>query len=416
MKKRLLLVTGGFPYGESERSFLSEEAKHLAAAFHLLVMAPETPDKLLYPTDGIVKILRYHIPSLRKSLDIPTAMNVFHPSTFTEVWNCCKKTGFSGVTLAFREIVYFRFCAWEIEKQLAALMESEQIDIIYTYWCTAAALAAANLKKRFPRIKFVTRFHGMDLYEERSRIGWQPFRNQIMHCADGLLFACEYGRNYFMNRWGKAHTDKMRLCYLGSTDRGVREMPERETLRILSCSNLIPLKRVELIIEGISLLPEEIPVQWDIFGDGPERARLEALADEKLGHRANTQWKFHGFVPNAVLTESYRKLSPRVFITTSSTEGGAPVSIQEVFSMGIPAIGTDVGGIPDLVLDGRTGFLIPEHPVPAQVAAAIEQFASLTREEELQMRAAVRDHWAQKFNAVSNAAHFTRYLLDMVSK
>ena len=117
---------------------------------------------------------------------------------------------------------------------------------------------------------------------------------------------------------------------------------------------------MEQIIEGLALLPETLRVSWDIFGDGTEREKLEALAAEKLGGRGNITWNFHGFVPNAALAEEYRKLAPQLFLTTTSTEGGAPVSIQEAFSMGIPAIGTAVGGVPELIREGETGFLLPE--------------------------------------------------------
>ena len=115
------------------------------------------------------------------------------------------------------------------------------------------------------------------------------------------------------------------------------DAPVTEALRIISCSNMIPLKRIDLIIEGLSQLPNTLQVQWHHFGTGVSQEELENLAKEKL--QKNVQWVFHGFVPNGQLAEEYRKIRPNLFITTSSTEGGAPVSIQEAFSMGIPAIG-----------------------------------------------------------------------------
>jgi glycosyltransferase involved in cell wall biosynthesis len=155
---------------------------------------------------------------------------------------------------------------------------------------------------------------------------------------------------------------------------------------------------------------------WDIVGDGTERKKLEALAQEKLCDRTNITWKFHGAIPNAELADYYHTLAPQLFITTSSTEGGAPVSIQEVFSMGIPAIGTEVGGIPDLILEGKTGFLLPQEVEPSHVAAAILRFAALNDEQKRQMSDAARKHWEQNFNAVRNAEQFTGDLLELVSK
>ena len=416
MKKRLLLVTSGFPYGETERSFLGEEVKHLADAFDLTVLALDNGEELLYPTDGIRRIERYRIGSFRRSCSIRMLADVFQPSTFHEVFLCLKKGSSASFSQIFKEIVYFRFKGWEAKKKMRQLLTEEKIDIVYSYWCTGAALAAVELKKEFPNLKVVTRFHGMDLYEERTPINWQPFRKQITAGADGLCFACEYGKSYFAEHWGADCEDIMHLYYLGSTDRGEVEYQAGEPLRIISCSNLIPLKQVELIIEGLALLPRSLNVAWDIFGDGAEREKLEKLAAEKFQNCPNIAWKFHGFVPNSSLTEHYRKLSPQLFITTSSTEGGAPVSVQEVFSMGIPAIGTPVGGIPDLIVDGQTGFLLPQQATPADVADAIVRFSALPEDEKLQMSKAARQHWSKKFDAVKNAAEFTEYLLELVSQ
>ena len=181
------------------------------------------------------------------------------------------------------------------------------------------------------------------------------------------------------------------------------------------CSNLIPLKRVNLIIEGLAALPETVEVRWDHFGGGVERANLEALANEKLGNRPNMQWTFHGFVPNWTLAEEYRKIMPDLFITTSSTEG-LPVSIQEAFSMGMPAIGTPIGGIPDLIIDGRTGFMLPDDVQVPDVAKAIMRYAELSEQRKQEMSAGVRQHWEAKFNAKENAVRFAAYLQGLVSE
>lgn len=414
MKKRLLLVTSGFPYGETERSFLGEEVKHLSDAFDLTVLALDNGAPLIYPTNGIRRVERYRIASLRRSCSIPMIADVFQLETWHEVWKCAKKNGFSNIFRDFKEISYFRFQAWEAKKKIRHLVQAEKIDIVYSYWCTGAALAAVSLKKEFPNLKVVIRFHGMDLYEERSKINWQPFRREITGGADGLCFACEYGRAYFAEHWGAGCADKMHLFYLGSTDRGMLETTQRNELQIISCCNLIPLKQVELIIEGLALLPETVNAAWDIFGDGVERSKLERLAEEKLSNRPNVAWKFHGFVPNGELAEEYRRLSPQLFITTSSTEGGAPVSIQEAFSMGIPAIGTPIGGIPDLITDGQAGFLLPQDAEATYVADAIMRFAALTPQQKQQMSIAARQRWAESFDAVKNAERFTEYLLDLV--
>jgi len=413
MKKRLLLVTNGYPFGESERGFLAEEAKQLASQFDLVILALDNQDQLIYPVDGIKRIERYRYSSFRKTRAYRALPRVFEPASLQEAWAFAKRNGFSNPLGNLRHILYFRFNVWEMEQQIGSLVESEKIDIVYTFWCNECTVAAVKLKKRFPHLKVVTRFNGMDLYEERTYERWQPFRKEIALRADGLCFACEYGRSYFQEHWGTEAADKMGLWYLGSTDRGMVEPSGDEALQIISCSNVIPLKRVDLIIEGLALLPDMLQVQWHHFGDGVSREELETLAAEKLRNKTNIRWTFHGFVPNTCLTEEYRKIGPNLFITTSSTEGGAPVSVQEAFSMGIPAVGTQVGGIPDLVIDGQTGFLLSSQPEPAEVAEGILKYAALPDDRKQEMAAAARKLWKEKFDASENAVKFAAYLENL---
>ena len=414
MKKRLLLITHGYPFGESERGFLGEEAKVLADEFDLVIMALDNSDKLIYPTDGILHIERYRYSSFRKTRAYRALPHVFGLASLREAWAMAKRNNFSNPIGNLRHILYYRFNVWEMEQQIERLVRTKKIDIVYTYWCNECTVAAVNLKKKFPHLKVVTRFHGMDLYEERTHDRWQPFRKEIARRADGLCFACTYGRDYFKSHWGSQYADKMHLWYLGSIDRGAVECSVTEVLRIVSCSNVIPLKRIDLMIEGLSLLPETMQVQWHHFGAGVSQEELEKLAKEKLS--GNIQWKFHGFVPNALLSEEYRKIEPNLFLTTSSTEGGAPVSIQEAFSMGIPAVGTRVGGIPDLILDDQTGFLLPQQPAPSDVAEAIMKYAALPENRKEQMAESARKLWKEKFDARKNALEFTAYLQNLISE
>jgi len=416
MKKRLLLITGGYPFGESERGFLSEEVKMLSSRFELPVMALDSQDPLVYPTDGIVHIERYQFSSFRKTGKLCALPSVFQWSTLREAWNFAKAKKFSDPVTKLRRTLYYRFNVWEMQQQIGKLVQSKNVDIVYTYWCSECTVAAVNLKKRFPHLKVVTRFHGVDLYEDRTPENWQFFRREIARGADGLCFACEYGRTYFQQCWGTKYAEKMHVFYLGSTDRGMISRSATDKLCIVSCSNLIPLKRVDMIIEALALLPDSMPIEWNHFGDGNAREMLEALAEEKLRDHTNIKWKFRGFVPNTLLTEAYKKVKPDLFITASSTEGGAPVSIQEVFSMGIPAIGTPVGGIPDLIADGKSGFLLPLQTAPSHMADAIMKYAALPDAQKTQMAVTVRQLWQEKFDAKENALNYTEYLRKLISE
>ena len=138
---------------------------------------------------------------------------------------------------------------------------------------------------------------------------------------------------------------------------------------------------------------------------------LRALCDKELSKHENIAWSFLGYIPNARLEEVYHKITPSVFITTSSTEG-LPVSAQEAFSLGIPMIGTAVGGIPELLHDGETGIMLSEDPTPTDVADAIASFFALSSAQRIEMSEKARALWEQHFNAEDNAKIFVHMLQE----
>lgn len=414
MKKKLLLVTAGFPYGESERSFLLPELNQLLTEFDVTVLAMNLTLPVIYPIPEGVRVERWALPPLRSGNTLRMLPKVCAPDVFREMSaagkGCAEK-------LAAKRITRLAACwlnALQAKKKLLEIVERDGIDIIYTYWCTDMTVGAVLLKRERPQIKVVTRFHGIDLYEERSSISWQPFRTLLAKEADGLYFPSRMGRDYFLTRWGAECQDKCHVCYLGSPARQRIYPGEGEALHLVSCSNLIPLKRVELIIEGLALLPESVQVAWNHFGDGSERRALEQLAQEKLGTCGNVEWAFRGYVANEELFTCYRTLGAELFITTSSTEG-LPVSIMEAFSMGIPAVATAVGGIPELVIDSKTGFLLSSNPDAKTVAGAIMNYLQLSRQQRQELSDGAFAAWRDRFDAGKNALEFVGCLKGLLN-
>ncbi len=405
MKKSLLMITNGFPFGESERGFLSAEFPRLAREFHVHILA-HSQEPLLYPIPEGVEAERYEYSPVfrpRRLTDLPSFFQLltqpFRPSVFSELRRALRRCPSGQAVARVKSILGASVSARQLEKRLEKITRADGTALVYTYWCTPATLAAVRVKKRCPGLKAATRFHGYDLYQERRSDGWQPFRREIFQGCDRLIFAAEAGKRYTLETWGRQWEPKCAVCYLGS-----REMtpvrPSGGALTLVSCSNLIPLKRVDLIIAALALLPGSIRVDWSHFGGGPERESLTALAEKTLP--PNVRWKFWGGVPNESLDGFYQELKPDLFLTASSTEG-LPISILEAFSACIPAAATAVGGIPEIVRDGETGFLLPENPAPEELAAAIRRFYELPPAEKAAMSAAARALWEEAFDAEKNA-------------
>ena len=117
-------------------------------------------------------------------------------------------------------------------------------------------------------------------------------------------------------------------------------------------ARLVAIKDLGTFLRGIALLAARRPdLTALIVGDGEERTALERLARD-LGIAGRC--RFAGW--RADLPQVYGAMD--VMALTSLNEG-SPVSLIEAMAAGLPVVATDVGGVPDVVADGQTGFLVP---------------------------------------------------------
>lgn len=410
-KRKLLLITNGFPFGNSERGFLSTEYQHLQESFEVYILAriPQPPCEQWGKIDTD-RVRCTEISSLRP---MHVLAQVRRSRVRNELAQACRNSGTKQMIKRASAVLRYSARADIFQDAIENLCVEKQIDLIYTYWCTQATLAAVRVKEKYPQIKVVTRFHGYDLYNERTEELWQPYRREIAQKCDKLIFACQLGQEYFKDHWQTNGEDF--VSFLGCTHMQLVRRKQDQPFCLVSCSNLVSLKRVEYIIDALAHLPNSVQVQWHHFGDGPERQSLEEIAGKKLGGLRNIQWKFHGAILNEQINDAYDQLGVELFITTSSTEG-VPVTIQEAFAMGIPAIGTAVGGIPELVVDGHTGYLLSEDPEISQVSEAILKFAALSSEEKEKMSENAWKMWHEKCDAEKNACRLTQMLKYLLSE
>lgn len=226
---------------------------------------------------------------------------------------------------------------------------------------------------------------GFDMYAHRAKEGWQMFQRFQVQQAEGLHPISGDGLGN-MVKAHPGHAGKFALSYLATADRGVAPWQPADVLRVVSCSNLVELKRVHLIAEALCTC--KVPVQWTHFGDGPERAKVETVLAAAPAHVKAT---LMGSRPNAEAIAWYQQHPVDVFIHLSRTEGGAPVALQEAASFGIPLIGADAGGVREVVGE-HTGVLLPNAVDIAEVARLLEGWKNGPRYSE-RARAGVRAAW-----------------------
>lgn len=145
-----------------------------------------------------------------------------------------------------------------------------------------------------------------------------------------------------------------------------RNVQNGEPVQILTVGRLVEEKGHKYAIKSIAkIIKKYRDIEYIIAGDGPLRGELESLVSE-LGIKNHV--RFLGVVEeNEVLNlyqQAYIFVLPSVIASNGATEGQGLV-LQEAQASGIPFISTLIGGIPEGVLDDKSGFLVPERDVDA---------------------------------------------------
>jgi len=163
------------------------------------------------------------------------------------------------------------------------------------------------------------------------------------------------------------------------------------------------VKGVDLLLEAVSRVKDEFPeIHILIIGIDPNGSRLPAEAARRgIGHR--THWA-------GLREEGWRLLNAADLYAQPSRSEAMPFAIMEAMELGLPVVATNVGGIPEIVADGETGFLA--EPESADFAEAVKKLMAVRDIWEV-MGAAGRTRYHELFNGERSVESFVQlYLRD----
>ncbi len=406
--KELWLFTTRFPHGFRE-AFLENELPVLCERFERVVIFPEHPEGTLRPIP----------PNAEVRLPI---RDPFKGAGMMVVLRNAPVVGRLIASL-FKDVPSLRVLRrqWPyVRARIAQLIHRAQVlrrdvmphydparVVVYAYWTHDWATVLGVVRQAMPRLTYFSRAHGFDIYEEQNTNGWIPFRSFQLEHVQRVHCASRTGMEHLQLRHPTV-ADRFRLARLGTTDHGPGPHDPTGPLKVVSCSFLIPRKRVLLLVEALSKV--RTPVRWVHFGSGVEEEQVRKAAADLPAH---VQVEFKGMMQNADIMEWYRERPVDVFVHLARLEGGVAVAAQEAASFGIPVIAADSGGVRDL-MDGRTGVLLPQDPTAAEVAGLLDGF----REGPMSTgayRSGVRQAWAEGFEACRVFHAFVDGVLGEVS-
>lgn len=405
-KPLLVLVSNNYPFraDHGEVMFLKPEIPELARTFDRIVVAPLHPEGPNLDPSIEATVDLSLAERLRQNRVVPACRSAFSENFRREAWRAHNQAGITGVRRAL---------GWSATATVAgdwaqSRFGNEAQILFYTYWRTGVTLGLLNASRRRAGWKVVTRVHGHDLYLERHHPPYQPFSPGMYRHLAKTYTVSQAGQDY-LGTLGVSR-DHTAVARLGVEDPGHTCRPSDDgVFRLVSCSLLVPLKRVPLLAQGILAFAGKHPsmkIQWTHLGDGNEKGRV---ARETRSPPENLRIILMGQLENSEILRFYRDNPCDLFVHLSASEG-LPMVMQEASSVGLPILATNVGGVNEIVTPGN-GRLLPANPSLEHIVEGLEWFAGLEEPERSQYRKAAREVYEKFFNARENHHAFARSLL-----
>ncbi|MEW5948585.1 MAG: glycosyltransferase [Thermodesulfobacteriota bacterium] len=209
-------------------------------------------------------------------------------------------------------------------------------------------------------IPLITTFHGLQPNNVKPLDGLK-FQS-LLAVGDIFLVNTEFAKAQLVSLGCRGEkvvilpqgTDTKKFIFKG------RKLPVNGKIILLTVARLSPEKGINDAVEAVSKISAHMQVEYRIVGEGPQRPDLEKLVGD-LGIGSTV--RFLGAMGQEQLVDQYNEahilLVPSIRIPNGLEETQGVV-IQEAQATGLPVIATRIGGIPECIVDGRTGLLVEE--------------------------------------------------------
>ncbi len=416
MSSILLILTQKYPYANGE-SFLANELEYIPDRFDEIVIYPmlicKQDDCLEWkyrkPLDQRISVIRGTEFYRKRNILRHALRSVFSKDFWRELNRLGKEKRLTAGNLKLL-LLYMMRCRYGervVCRNVFRRLSPADTVSVYSYWMDYDAYTACLLKRKYSQsiTSCITRCHRGDLYEEAARGGYLPMRRVILTETDRICSISDDGLCYLRRRYPAWIRDNLSVSRLGTPDYGMAVPADRDSLRVVSCSWVRKVKRVQLIAGALKAV--NFRVSWTHYGSGPEMDALEE-AVRSINNPA-VECCLRGECRNEEVLREYRQHGYQVFINVSEHEG-VPVSIMEAMSFGMIVIATDVGGTRELIEEGRNGYLLEKDAAGEQLAERLKQLSLKSREELAAMSARSREIWREKYAAQTNYPAFYEYL------
>jgi glycosyltransferase involved in cell wall biosynthesis len=292
-----------------------------------------------------------------------------HPRQYFSLFWRTLKENLSSPKFLVRALLLFPRAVW-----LADRFKQTGITHVHAHYATHTALVAW-LINQMTGISYSITVHAHDIFVEKPMLATK-LQDSVFVSA-----ISEFNRQYLVDMFGPWVRQKTQIircgidpAYYGNEEH--TDLAETGRLEIISIGSLQPYKgHIYLVKTCAELQKRGVPFRCRIIGGGDLRPMLErAIRENQLDGRVELLGPRTQDEVSRLLRTANCYVQPSV-ITSSGKMEGIPVALMEAMASGIPVVATSISGIPELVKNGDTGWLVPPEDVRA-LADALSQIHS----------------------------------------
>ncbi|HZU29660.1 MAG TPA: N-acetyl-alpha-D-glucosaminyl L-malate synthase BshA, partial [Candidatus Angelobacter sp.] len=275
--------------------------------------------------------------------------------------------------------------------RMAEVAELYNLDILHVHYAIphsvsallARQMLAAQHNGKARRLPFVTTLHGTDITIVGADRSYLPVTRYSIEESDGVTAISEYLKQRTLQEFEiRNHIEVIYNfvnCDLYKRDPKIAEhrgeFADKDERILVHVSNFRPVKRICDVIEIFDRVQKKVPSRLLLMGDGPDRSRAEWLVHQK-GLRKKVEFM-------GKLDRVYEKFSIADLMLMPSEMESFGLAALEGMACEVPAVATAVGGVPEVIEHGRSGFLAPVGDVEMMAKCAIEVLSDETRLREM---------------------------------
>lgn len=247
-----------------------------------------------------------------------------------------------------------------LASKIVEVARLEKLDILHAHYAIPHAISAFIAKQILGKenLKIITTLHGTDITLVGLEPSFLPLMKFSIEQSDGVTAVSEFLKNETLSNYNIkkdikvipnfVDTEKYRPIDSYSIKNEIAPSGEKILIHV---SNFRHVKRVQDVIRIFHLILKEIPAKLILIGDGPDRTNCESLARD-LGISEHVKFLGKQFELVPLLSAA------DIFLIPSEVESFG-LSALEAMACGLPVVGSNVGGLSELILHNKTGYIAP---------------------------------------------------------